>query len=162
MRVRRPSPSELRALRGIADYQFGAPAGQLLVGDDVLVGVSPSTRRIREVYGPEGLVAVLRAHDYFFSLTLHGAARLLKLPWPRLRVVVDGPLESKSVRCRRVLTLDTSRYAGEEVIVVDKRDRLLGVGRLRLAPVEILERGCVSEAVRLRKLVREGTRNNNA
>ena len=155
MRVRRPSLEELEMLRSIADYQFGAPAGRILVGGDVLVGVSPSTRRIRELYGPEGLLAVLRAHDYFFSLTLHGAARLLKLPWPRLRVVVDGPLESKSLGCHRVLSLDTSRYAGEEVIVVDKSDRLLGVGRLRLAPVEIAEPGCVGEAVRLRKLVRE-------
>lgn len=155
MRVRKPTPREVEVLRGIANYQFGWPAGDALITDEVTVGVSPATRRIREVYGEEGLLAVLRAHDYFYSLSLAGAARLLRVfPRPRLRVVVEAPLISKSVDCSKVIEVDPMLYAGEEVIVVDEDDSLLGVGRLRLAPSEIGESFCRGEAVRLRKLAR--------
>jgi len=158
LRLRRASEWEVRMLRGIADYQFGWPAGRVLVPDDVVVGVSPGTRRIREVYAGEGLVAVLRAHDYFFSLSLLGARLLLgAFEAPRLRAVVGrGWVERgvKSVRCRDVVDVDPGLYAGDEVIVVDEEDGLVGVGRLRLAPSEIREPFCEGEAIRLRKVVR--------
>lgn len=155
MRIRKPTPREVEVLRGIANYQFGWPAGDALITEEVTVGVSPATRRIREVYGEEGLLAVLRAHDYFYSLSLAGAARLLRVfPRPRLRVVVEKPPASKSIECGQVLEVDPLLYAGEEVIVVDANDTLLGVGRLRLAPSEIGEPFCRGEAVRLRKLAR--------
>jgi len=158
MRLRRARSDEVEMLRGIANYQFGWPAGDVLVDDDAVVGVSPATRRIRELYGPEGLLAVLRAHDYFFSLSLLGARRLLaELPRPRLRAVVDEErLTSKSVNCRSIVEVDGNLYAGEEVIVVDRRDSLLGVGRLRLSPAEIGERFCRGEAIRLRKVADKG------
>lgn len=154
MRLRKPRPEEIRILRGIANYQFGWPAGEVLIGDDAVVGVSPATRRIRELYGSEGLLAVLRAHDYFFSLSLLGAKRLMSIfrP-PRLRAIVSSPPRSKSVPCGLIVGVDESLYAGEEVILVDNEDNLLGVGRLRLSPAEIREDFCVGEAVRLRKLV---------
>ncbi len=155
MRLRRPTPREVEVLRGIANYQFGWPAGEALITDEVTVGVSPATRRIREIYGDEGLLAVLRAHDYFYSLSLAGAARLLRVfPRPRLRAVVKTPIASKSIGCSMVVDVDPMLYAGEEVIVVDEHDSLLGVGRLRLAPSEIREPFCRGEAVRLRKLAR--------
>ncbi len=156
MRLRKPTVEELEFLRGIADYQFGYPAGDLLITDEVVVGVSPATHRIREVYGEEGLLAVLRAHDYFYSLSLAGAKRLLKLPPPRLRAFIKTPadrLPSKSIPCSLVSYVDPYLYAGEEVIVVDSDGRLVGVGRLRLAPVEIHEQFCRGEAIRLRKIV---------
>ena len=154
MRLRRPSLAEIERLRAIADYQFGFPAGNILISDDIVVGVSPSTRRIREIYGPEGLLAVLRAHDYLFSLSLNGANRLLKLPEPRLRAWVVG-LRGKSVRCRDIVRIDESLRPGDEVIIVSRESRLLGVGRLRLAPLEVAER-CESEAIRVRKKVETG------
>ena len=157
MRLRRPTRQEVIMLRGIADYQFGHPAGEALIGDDVVVGISPSTRRIREIYGSEGLLAVLRAHDYFYSLSLAGARRLARVfPEPRLRVVLnrEGVPPTKSIPCAMVSSVDESLYAGEEVIVVDSRGAVVGVGRLRLSPVEIIEPGCVGEAVRVRKLAK--------
>ncbi|KSW11353.1 RNA modification enzyme MiaB [Pyrodictium occultum] len=154
MILRPATREEVLRLRGIADYQFGYPAGDLLIPDDAVVGVSPGTRRIREVYGEEGLLAVLRAHDYLFSLSPRGARRLLSLPEPRLRAWVSpdamGELR-KSIPCRAVRRLDTSLLAGDEVIVLDERGVLLGVGRLRLSPEEILEEECWGEAIRVRK-----------
>jgi len=153
--LRKASREEVVRLRSIADYQFGWPAGDHLIPGDCLVGISPATRRIREVYGDEGLIAVLRAHDYQFSLSLLGG-RLLKscFPPPRHRVVVRAPLESKSVPTRLVVEVDPLLRPGDEVLVVDESDRLLGVGRLRMPVRDILE-GCAGEAVRVRKLVVE-------
>ncbi len=148
-------------LKGIANYQFGWPAGDLLVTDEVIVGISPATRRIRELHGAEGLLAVLRAHDYFFSLSLAGAKRLLKLPEPRLRAYLSvgrNKVLTKSIPCSLIKRVDETLYAGEEIIVLDSSGELVGVGRLRLSPSEILEEQCRGEAIRLRKLAgsREG------
>ncbi len=153
--MRRASAEEVLMLRAIADYQFGYPAGELLIPDEPIVGVSPSTRRIREVYGSEGLLAVLRAHDYLYSLSLAGARRLLALPPPRLRVVVrDADIVArKSLGCNDIVSVDAALRAGDEVIIVDEEDNLLGVGRLRLSPEEI-SAGCWGEAVRVRKVVK--------
>ena len=157
MKLRKPSEGEILRLKAIADYQFGWPAGDLLFPheDQIVVGVSPSTRRIREVYDSEGLIAVLRAHDYYYSLSLLGADRLRKgFPPPRLRVVVKSLREkTKTIFTHDIIEVDTNLKAGDEVIIVDPEDRLLGVGRLRLSPADILSK-VSGEAVRVRKLVR--------
>ncbi|ABM80335.1 PUA domain-containing protein [Hyperthermus butylicus] len=155
MIIRRARPEEVVRLRAIADYQFGFPAGDLLIPDNVVVGVSPATRRIREIYGEEGLLAVLRAHDYLYSLSLLGAKRLLALPEPRLRarLRVETP-PSKSINCRIIETIDHDLRPGDEVIVLNSSGELVGVGRLRLSPTEILENECWGEAIRLRKTVK--------
>ena len=154
MRLRKPNQEEVTRLRAIADYQFGYPAGDLLITDDIVVGVSPGTRRIREIYGEEGLLAVIRAHDYLFSLGVNGAKRLLRLPEPRLRAWVALDELSKSVRCSDIIRIDEDLRPGDEVIILSKDSSLLGVGRLRLAPLEIMEK-CESEAIRVRKRVKK-------
>ncbi|BES82550.1 PUA domain-containing protein [Pyrodictium abyssi] len=160
MILRPATREEIDRLRGIADYQFGYPAGDLLIPEDAVVGVSPGTRRIREVYGEEGLLAVIRAHDYLFSLSVNGALRLLKLPEPRLRawIATNGAEElRKSIPCWMVKRLDPELLAGDEVIVLNENGLLIGVGRLRLAPEEILEEGCWGEAIRIRKFAEQST-----
>ena len=155
MKLRRATPEEVERLRAIADYQFGEGAGECLIDDNALVGVSPNTLRIREVYGAEGvLLATLRANDYLYSLGVEGAKRLLScFDPPRLRAVIDpSRVPHKSVPTEAVLEVDDELRAGDEVIVVDPEDRLVGVGRLRLSPLEI-KAGVRGEAVRLRKRV---------
>ncbi len=155
MKFRRASEWEVRRLRVIADYQFGWGAGECLIPDGVVVGVSPNTLRVREVRSPEGvLLATLRASDYFYSLSLEGARRLLScFERPRLRVIVDpSRVRHKSIPSSAVLNVDDALRAGDEAIVVDGSDSLIGVGRLRLSPLEI-KAGVAGEAVRLRKKV---------
>jgi len=157
LKLRKPSESEILRLKAIADYQFGWPAGDFLFPHEnqIIVGVSPATRRIREVYDSEGLIAVLRAHDYYYSLSLLGADRLRRgFPPPRLRVVVKALREKmKTIFAHDIIDVDINFRAGDEVIIVDTEDRLLGVGRLRLSPADILSK-VSGEAVRVRKLVR--------
>ncbi len=155
--LRKAKPWEIERLRAIADYQFGYPAGDALVANDAIVGVSPSTRRIREVYDSSGgLIAVLRASDYLFSLSLLGAEKLLQVfTMPRHRVIIGAYNGLKSVPCNVVKDVDPLLRPGDEVVVVDQHDNIIGVGRLRLPVPLILNRGCIGEAVRLRK--RRGT-----
>ncbi len=159
MIVRRPADHELRRLMAIADYQFGPGAGDCLFeGLEVLVGVSPATRRIREVYVQgRGLYLVLRANDYMYTLSLDAARRLLScFEPPRLRVIADpSKLLRKSVPCHAVVGIDESLRPGDEVVVVGEGDELIGVGRLRLPVSVISSPGCRGEAVRLRKRVGE-------
>jgi len=152
MRYRRAKNEEIIMLQAIADYQFGWPAGDLLIPGNAILGISPSTMRIREVYGDEGLLAVLRAHDYMFSLSINGARRLLKLDEPRLRAWVALTLTQriKGIDCSYIYKIDETLLPGEEVIVLDDNNKLLGVGRLKLSPLEIKENSCKSEAIRIR------------
>ncbi len=143
-------------LRAIASYQFGEGVGDCLIPDNIVVGVSPATRRIREIYlEGRGLYLVLRANDYYYTLSLGAARRLLEcLKPPRGRVVVDpSRILYKTVPCSAVLLVDEELRAGDEAVVVDSEDKLIGVGRLRLPPQLIVSPGCRGEAVRLRKRV---------
>ncbi len=157
MKLRRATREEIERLRAIADYQFGPSAGECLIPDGAIVGVSPNTLRIREVYEAEGrLIATLRAHDYLYSLNILGALKLLKcFEKPALRAVVDPQRveKAKSIPSHAILEIDERLRAGDEVIVVDAEDNLLGVGRLRLSPLEIKAR-VYGEAIRLRKRVK--------
>ena len=157
MIVRRPSPFELRRLRMIADYQFGRGVGNCLIPDDVLVGVSPSTRRIREIYTPDGgLYLVLRANDYFYTLSLQAAKRLLECTEPpRHRVVLrEGVrLSVKSIECSAISLIDPGLRPGDEVVILSPGGGLIGVGRLRLPVDLVVSPGCRGEAVRVRKRV---------
>ncbi len=153
MKYRRARKEEILILRSIADYQFGWPAGDLLIPDNAILGISPATMRIREIRGEEGLLAVLRAHDYMFSLSISGARRLLRLDEPRLRAWINpvSSLQTKNIDCSHVDRIDRTLLPGEEVIVLTSDNRLIGVGRLKLSPLEIEENSCKGEAIRIRR-----------
>ena len=156
MKLRRATPEEVERLRAIADYQFGSGAGECLIPDNAIVGVSPNTLRIREVYEVEGrLIATIRANDYLYSLNILGAEKLKKcFRPPLLRAVIDTSRvrAAKSIPSVAVIEVDDRLRAGDEIIVVDSMDKLIGVGRLRLSPLEIKAR-VYGEAIRLRKRV---------
>ncbi|MBI5254009.1 MAG: tRNA guanosine(15) transglycosylase TgtA, partial [Euryarchaeota archaeon] len=78
-------------MQAIADYQFGRGVGEVLF-EDVRAEVA-ITGRIRRVYSGGVLLATLRAQDGFLILTPEGAKKLLRLPYPRNRVVVNKDAE---------------------------------------------------------------------
>ncbi len=143
MRLRKPSSKELASLRTIADYQFGPPAGRLLIPDDVLVAVSPNTLRIRNVVWRGRILATLRAQDGLYSLSIEGAKLLNQgIPEPRLRVYVEGGVaeyiaRGRNVFAKHVVRVDPGIRAGDEVLVVDEACRILAVGKARFSGVEI-------------------------
>jgi 7-cyano-7-deazaguanine tRNA-ribosyltransferase len=127
-------------LRAIADYQFGSGAGAALMRDATAKWAR--TDRIRSIYSGSELIATLRAHDGFLTLTGEGAKKLLDLPMPANRVIViedavEFIRDGKSVFAGFVADADPEMRPYQEVIVVDGRDEFLGTGRALLGGEEM-------------------------
>lgn len=145
----------LRRARIIADLQFGRGAGETLFLEGTTFGLS-STKRLRYLYSGKERIATVRANDGLLTLSMLGAKRLHSFfGAPRLRVAVSDDaapfvIKGGNVFARHVLSVDPEIRAGEEVLVVDRLDCLLGTGRAILAPEEMLQikRGL---AVQIRK-----------
>jgi 7-cyano-7-deazaguanine tRNA-ribosyltransferase len=125
----------------MADYQFGGEAGELLF-KGVKIEKSRTGRLRRAVQG-EDLIAVFRASDGFIIPTIRGAERLLKLPFPENRVVlandaVEFVEEGRSAFAKFVEDCDQEIRPYQEIILVDKKDRLLGTGKALLSGPEML------------------------
>lgn len=137
--------NDIQKIRSIANYQFGRGAGLALFDNDVILVKSPSTGRIRSIYDKSGnLIASLRSYDGLLALALEGGRRLLKFfTFPKLRVVINDVakkyvLNGKDVLSRFIINADAYIRPGQEVIVVDKFDGLLAVGKSVLAGYEMM------------------------
>lgn len=133
----------LKRVRLIADYQFGSGAGKALFTDSSEFILSYGDK-VRQIYDGGRRIATLRAGDGLLTLSIEGGERLRKcLPYPVLRVTVSdeaAPFVSKgrSAFARHVVDVDPGLRAGEEVLVVDKSDRLLATGKALLSADEML------------------------
>ncbi|MHC1627380.1 MAG: PUA domain-containing protein [Candidatus Nezhaarchaeales archaeon] len=135
----------VNAIKMRADYQFGAGAGEALASRGLRIEVSKRTGKPRYVYDNNGmLLATIRWNDGFMTLTVEGAKLLLKrFDPPKLRVVVTDEAaefvkKGRSVFAKHVVDADPEIRSGDEVIVVDKNDNLLAVGKAVLSSLEML------------------------
>ncbi len=143
----------LERLVGIAEFQFSDKVAQAWFGPyrDVEVEVN-SKGSIRGVFVDGKRVATLRPTDGLFSLAIDGAIILVGAEDPpRFRVIVNTqrPL-SGSILVGDVIGLDPDLRPGDEVVVVDENDTVIGVGRLRI-PKAMLDGLARGEVARLRK-----------
>lgn len=133
-----------RKVRAIMEYQFGSGAGEL-IPDKAIIKKSKATKRIRGIYEGGELIAAVRASDHFIIPHETLAQRLHeKFPYPKLRVKIDDEAvefvkEGKSVFAKFVTDIDLDLRAGDEILVVDKDDKLLRTATLVLAPKEALD-----------------------
>lgn len=135
-----PQPADLDEARvaAIAAMQFGREAPQAMFEGGLRFRKSPGTGRVRNVFAGGAHVLSLRAGDGLFTLKLEGARRLhSKLPAPRLRCVVDGDAApfvraGRNAFARFVRAMDAELRPGDECLLVDEADALLGVGRVLL------------------------------
>ncbi|MEZ0289771.1 MAG: PUA domain-containing protein [Sulfolobales archaeon] len=138
------SRETIERLRVIADYQFRPGVGDVLIRDDSYIIVSKNTGRIRGVEDSEGLVLSIRASDHRLIPTCIGGSRIKsRLSPPSLRVVVINEIARDislggNVFSRHVIDVDYDLRPWDIALVVDEEDRLLAVGRLLLAPEEML------------------------
>ncbi len=134
----------LKRARMIADFQFGRGAGGALFPDETTFSLS-KTGRLRYLYCGKERIATVRARDGLLTLSMLGAERLHSFfPAPMLRVTASddaAPFIAKggNLFARHVMCLDPDIRAGEEVLVVDKKDLLLATGKAVLAPEEMLQ-----------------------
>ncbi|MHC1584848.1 MAG: PUA domain-containing protein [Candidatus Syntropharchaeia archaeon] len=133
----------IKKVRVIADYQFGKGAGKALFSDSCKF-IHSKNHKIRQIMEGGKRIATLRASDGFLTLSIEGARRLhTHFPYPKLRVVMDDEsipfiLEGKSAFAKNVIAVDPEIRAYEEVLLVDKRDNLIGTGKAILSAEEML------------------------
>ncbi|MEA3201246.1 MAG: 7-cyano-7-deazaguanine tRNA-ribosyltransferase [Thermoplasmata archaeon] len=138
-----PADELAERARDIADYQFGAGAGDALLAGKVDVRASVNTGKIRNVSAGGEHVLSLRAEDGLFTLKIAGARRLHKaFAFPRMRVVVatdSVPFnrQGKNAFAQFVEKWDETLRPGDECLLVDWSDNLVACGQLHLAPAEL-------------------------
>jgi uncharacterized protein with predicted RNA binding PUA domain len=130
-------------LRTIADYQFGAGAGEALFPPAVDLAISRSSSgRPRQIFR-EGRRLVTFGTDGRFTLGLEGGHRLGDaLDPPANRVVVGDESEpyvrdGKNVFAKFVQRVDRDVRAGDEVLVEHRGGDLIAVGRAELSAAAI-------------------------
>ena len=147
-------------LKEIADYQFGKGSGDALFGDNpekIKIEKSKKTGKIRHVYQDDDIIVNMRANDGFLILSDLGAIRLHKhLPSPNLRVVVSEDsepyaLKGKSVFNKFVIDCDEKIRRNDEVLIVNKDDKLLACGKSLLSSYEIKDFN-TGQAIKTRKI----------
>lgn len=134
------------SLRTVADYQFGAGAGDALFPPAERVEVRrSSTGRPQQVARDDGERLVSVGLHGRFTLGAAGGRRLVDdLEHPAARVVVGDDSEpfvrdGKNVFAKFVRTVDPDVRAGDEVAVVHDDGGLLAVGRAELDAGSMLD-----------------------
>lgn len=155
--------SDFNRLNDIADYQFGCGAGNALFGGDedkITIEKSRKTKKIRHVFEDNENIVNMRANDGFLILSDLGAKRLHKfLEYPHNRVVVSEDsepfaLKGKSVFNKFVLDCDENIRRNDEVLIVNKDDKLLAFGKALLSSYEIKDFN-TGQAIKTRKWKKE-------
>ncbi len=130
----KPQLHELRRIRVVASYQFGRGAEKAFPSS-IQITRSPNTHRIRHIYDDRELLATYRPTDGLLALSIPGGLALRRIfKPPKLRVKVIPGVEEfikkgGNVFAKHVADVDPELRPEEEVLVVDKRDQLLAVGR---------------------------------
>jgi len=151
-----PAQTRLRKLIGVANYQFGSHAGEILFNEKVRIVCSRRTGRIRHISKGKKLLATLRPTDGYLALTLSGGQLLLdKMDAPPNVVVAQSDVaefikRGGDVFAKHVIFAPESLRPAEEAIVTDEEGNLLGVGAAHLSgkDMKYFKRGV---AVRIRR-----------
>ncbi|MCY0850815.1 PUA domain-containing protein [Sulfuracidifex metallicus] len=147
----RPSKFDLNYLSGIAEYQFGYDASKVLFSkNNFFIRRSINTQKIREILtNSYELFLVLRAQTTLFSLTTISASPLVEhFKKPKFRVIINNSVRDyvkvgQNVFCKHVIDVDPEIRSGDEVIIVDEEDKVIGVGRAKVSGLEmnLMKRG---------------------
>lgn len=152
--------SDIERLKQVADYQFGKSSGNILfgeTGDNLLIEKSRKTGKIRHVYEDDEIIVNMRASDGFLVLSDLGAIRLHQhTKSPKWRVIVSEDsepfaLKGKSVFNKFVIDCDENIRRNDEVLIVNKEDKLLACGKSLLSSYEIKDFK-TGQAIKTRKI----------
>jgi 7-cyano-7-deazaguanine tRNA-ribosyltransferase len=128
----------------VARYQFGIPAADALFTGKIDLVKSRNTGKIRNVISDGEHILSMRAGDGLYTLRPEGAKRILeKVPAPHMRVSVNDDAvpfvsDGRNVFSAFVTGCDADLRPMDEVIVVDKDDGFVAVGRAMLTQDEML------------------------
>jgi len=131
---------DVQKIKSAAFYQFGKCPG-LFKGKIKLV--KSKNGKIRNVFVDDEHILSMR-NDGFFTLKMAGAKKLHSiLKYPKMRVAVNNDaaafiMEGKNVFSKFVVECDPEIRPKDEVLIVDKNDTLIGVGRATMNREEML------------------------
>lgn len=132
-----------RRIKSIADIQFGANAGNVLLTPPITIARSKKTGKIRQIYSEKHHILSMRAHDGLFTLKIEGGKRLHRtFKSPKLRIIVSEDAtefiqQGKSIFSKFVKKADPQLRPYDECLIVDQNDTLLAIGRCILTPEEM-------------------------
>jgi len=135
--------SDIIRAKAVSRYQFGAAATDALFRGKIELVISKNTGKIRNVISDGEHVLSMRAGDGMYTLKKEGADRIvlsIKAPFMRIQVNDDAvPFvsEGKNVFCQFVTECDEDLRPMEEVIITDKKDKVIATGRMMLVAEEI-------------------------
>jgi uncharacterized protein with predicted RNA binding PUA domain len=135
--------NDLRRIRSIADYQFGKGIGARLFPEKTNIMYSKTTGRIRYLNLNEKRLATLRPTDGLLSQSITAAQLIAEnVALARCLVTVQKDVskfvaEGGDVFAAHVIKVHDDVRAKDEVIVVDKENHVLAVGRALLSSSEM-------------------------
>jgi len=135
----------LRKLKTISDYQFGQDITDILfdIDNGIKIERSRNTNRIRHIYYNDKLLLSLRPTNGFFTLTKYSAYKIVRnTTIPRMRVIVltdisEFIIKGRNVFCKHVVDIDKNLRPMDEIIVVNQKDQILAIGRLKIPAHQI-------------------------
>jgi len=151
---------DLQKIRSIADYQFGKNTGKKLFPNTVKIAYSKNTGKIRHIHLQEELLATLRPTTGLLILTVAGAKHLVQEVYPpRCWVKINDDAEpfvmkGRSAFAKHVIDADPTIRPNTEVIVINKKSKVLAVGRAILTGTEMKQFN-KGMAIRVRRGVTE-------
>jgi predicted RNA-binding protein (TIGR00451 family) len=135
---------DIQRIRGVANYQFGCEIGHKMFPDDVKIGYSSNTGRVKHIYLNGSLLATLRPTNGVLALTIEGGERLISLvDHSRFSIVVHKDVESfvkegRNVFAKHIIEADSRIRPGEEVIVLNNKNKIIAVGKAVLSGEEMV------------------------
>ncbi len=151
---------DLQKIRSIADYQFGKNTGKKLFPNTVNIAYSKNTGKIRHIHLQEKLLATLRPTTGLLILTVAGAKHFVQeVNPPRCWIKVNDDAEpfvmkGRSAFAKHVIDADPTIRPNTEVIVMNKKSKVLAVGRAILTGTEMKQFN-KGMAIRVRRGVTE-------
>jgi len=122
---------EHRTIKAIADYQFGAGAGEALFED---IGVESRIPKLRVMAGDEQVATMVPQYGVL-ALTLAGARRWADSEIPTRLVTIDGFVPRGSVLAPGIVDIEGEIRVGEEVLI--DGPKAFGIGRAAMCGSEM-------------------------
>ncbi|MHA1377237.1 MAG: PUA domain-containing protein [Candidatus Helarchaeota archaeon] len=136
----------IEKVRSIARFLFHLTIDEsdLLFTNDIEFMISKKTNRIRNILINDELICTIRPTDGLILLSIAGAEKLKKtIKSPRMRVIILNEVsefikQGRNVFAKHVIDADPEIRPYSEVLIVNKEDDLLAVGKAFLNKNEML------------------------
>jgi len=142
MLKRQANIKDLMILNGTFNYQFQI-RNTFVLFENVILGISKSTKKIRHIYINDKLIATIRPSDGFLIFNIEGAEYIKKkLKTLPKKVVVSKIVQqilkkSSIIPAKYIIDADQNIYPEDEVFIVDEENQILATGKAILTSYEM-------------------------